>query len=151
MSGAVTAYNSMTSSGKDVDVGETCDGLTDGHLGYTFMLPQGIGPDPNGDVFNFFPQTPFLEAGIETAIAADGSVSTTLVPAFGFNLQLDFGGQRLVDTDIRFDFTSTLVTELEASTSGDCDGAKIGVTWHNQVDFSITNPISLWDGQFLQP
>ncbi|KAF4762033.1 hypothetical protein HAV15_005078 [Penicillium sp. str.  len=113
---------------------------------FMFMFPQSLEQFPSSSIITPHVLNTKIEPYTNANISADGSITLTVVPSLGFQIQLDAFGESLVDTRIASSFSNAMTVRVGASTGSNslCDGAIYGVAYSLDVDISVQNPLPGW-------
>ncbi|CAG8910037.1 unnamed protein product [Penicillium egyptiacum] len=114
---------------------------------FTYMFPQSMNRFPSSSIIRPAVLTTSVEAYSKANITADGSITLTMVPSLGFQIQLYAFGERLVNTRVSTSFSNSATVRVGAGTGSDvlCGGASYGVDYSLDIDITIENPLPGWD------
>lgn len=112
------------------------------------MYPQQMGFSPDEDDITLNPIVDYTpKAGIQISggLGIDGSVTMTIYPSMGFQIQLGALGVQLVDSKVSSSFTLGVTLHVGANSDGDCDGAIMALDLNAGATIDLTNPLPSWD------
>ncbi|OQE13828.1 hypothetical protein PENFLA_c043G08195 [Penicillium flavigenum] len=114
---------------------------------FTYMFPQSLNKFPSASVIKPNIGTTEITAAQKASISADGSLTLTMTPSLGFQIDLDVFGEKLIDSRVSAAFQNAMTVRVGAggSTSGDlCNGAHYGIDYSLDVSIGVENPIPGW-------
>ncbi|KAI2682254.1 hypothetical protein LCP963914a_6669 [Penicillium roqueforti] len=85
---------------------------------FMFMFPQSLDQFPSSSIITPHVLNTKIEPYTNANISADGSITLTVVPSLGFQIQLDAFGESLVDTRIASSFSNAMTCSEPAPRLG---------------------------------
>ncbi|KAJ5399170.1 hypothetical protein N7465_009659 [Penicillium sp. CMV-2018d] len=121
--------------------------FTTGDKPFSFMFPQSLNKFPSSSIIDPGHLMTKIETYTAANISADGSITLTMVPSVGFQIQLDAFGEKLVNTRVSSSFSNAMTLRVGAGTGSNslCGGATYGVDYSLDIDISVENPLPGWD------
>lgn len=114
---------------------------------FTYMFPQSLNKFPSASVIKPVIGATEIKASQKASISADGSLTLTMTPSLGFQIELDVFGEKLIDSRVSANFQNAMTVRVGAggSTSGDlCNGAHYALDYSLDVSIGVENPIPGW-------
>jgi hypothetical protein len=107
------------------------------------MFPQSMNQFPSAARIYPFPSRATVDAGTSANITADGSITLTVTPSIGFQIQLDALGSQLVNTKVVASFKNALTIQVGASSSS-CQGGYYELLYTLGINILLNDPLPGW-------
>lgn len=100
---------------------------------------------PSAGGLTVFPSRATINVGNSASITAAGSVTLTVTPSVGFQIQLDAFGKQLVNTKVVASFTNAMTVQVRAN-SLTCAGVLYTILYGVGVSIDLDQPLPIWAG-----
>ncbi|KAJ6007241.1 hypothetical protein N7540_011217 [Penicillium herquei] len=112
---------------------------------FTYMFPQSLNQWPSQSAVEQNHLFVSMGASSSAAISAAGSVTMTVTPSVGFQIQLEAFDTQLVNTKVQASFENAMTLRVGASSASLCDGVEYEIENSLMVNINLENPLPGWD------